>query len=413
MKKIRTAMPLTIGFMGKAIALGVTVVALTACDRNSSGGAKPEKTSPRAAPEAREQSSSKQSDQKPAENAKELTLSPEEIERGGVKIEKAIETAISESIASTGTITANQDRLVRVLPRAAGRIVRADVSLGGDVRAGQVLALVESVEVGEAHSAFLQARSEHEVTQAALRRANTLFAEQVIPEKEVLRVRADAQRAAASLQAAGAKLAMLGVNNLGSSGTANATYALTAPFPGTIIEKRAVVGELTQADQALFTVADLRNVWIDVDLSERLLSTVRPGASVSVRVAAYPDESFAGRLTYVGDTLDKTSRTAKGKVELGNPSRRLKPGMFANVALSMQATRKGIVLPANAVVLIQGLPSVFVREGDHFEAVPIEAEKLPDDRVVAKSGLKDGDEVVVAGAFALKAKLLKSQIAND
>ncbi|HET9651164.1 MAG TPA: efflux RND transporter periplasmic adaptor subunit, partial [Usitatibacter sp.] len=311
---------------------------------------------------------------KAAERGKPLVLSEEDARRAGLKTGRAIVAGVDETFTASGTILANQDRLVRILPRAPGRIVRASVAAGSDVRAGQELAQVESPEIGEARSAWLQARSEHEVAQAALRRAETLFREQVIPEKEFLRARGDAQRTSAAFHAAEAKLAMLGADTRSTRATtADAIYTLTAPFAGTVLDKKAVLGELTQPDQPLFTIADLREVWVEMDLAERDLAGVRRGAAVVVRVAAYPEQAFNGRLGYIADTVDKTSRTVKGRVVIPNPDRRLKPGMLATVAVQMPRSVKGIVLPATAVVLLQGQATAFVREGDSFEPKPIES----------------------------------------
>lgn len=395
----------------QALASAIVVILLGACgsDRAETGDteAKPAKSTPKL-------NEAKSEKTQTAGGAKGLTLSEEEARRAGIKTLKVESQEVSESFAASGTLTPNLDRVVRVLPRAPGRIVKSEVAAGQDVRAGQILTVIESAEVGDAQSSYAQARSEEEVAQAALRRSTTLFREQVVPEKDLLKARSDANRASAARQAAQARLSLLGADLPESSITrATATYALTAPFAGTIIEKKAVAGDLTASDQPLFVIADLAKVWVEIDLNERDLASVRRGGVVSASVPAYPEETFKGRLGHVADTLDKVSHTVKARVELDNAARRLKPGMFAKVAIATAATRKGIALPRDAVVLIQNQSTVFVLDDGHFESVPVQAMPLPDGRLIVVSGLENGDEVVVSGAFALKARMLKSQISDD
>lgn len=345
---------------------------------------------------------------------KKLELSGEQMRAEGVKVEAIAPSREARTVEAAASVIANADRLVRIMPRAPGRIVKATVGAGTAVVAGQELAVIESAEVGEALSAFQQARSEDEVAQAAFRRATTLYREQVIPEKDFLKAQGDAKRAAAARQAAASKLSLLGAEARDQPITrSTATYGLASPIAGTVIEKRAIVGESTAQDQALFTVADLSTVWVEIDLQERDLPNVRTGARVTATVPAWPEERFAGEVGYISDTVDRATHMLKVRVVLKNPERRLKPGMFATVRIATPSSEDLLVLPAAAVVLVQGQSTVFVREGDHFDAQPVEVRPLGDARVAIVRGLEGSREVVTAGAFALKARLLKSQIAED
>lgn len=341
--------------------------------------------------------------------AAQLVLSDEEIQRAGVEVQELALREKADQILVTAVIRANQDRFAHVAPRVLGRIVDVDANLGDTVKAGQTLAALDSIELGEARSSYLQAVSEAAVAQAGFERAKRLQAENIIPEKEFLRARAEQEKAQASSRAAADKLRMLGVDPGKLSGS---VFSMIAPFAGTIIEKKAVLGELAPPDQYLFTIADLSVLWIEANLFEKDLAKVALGAQASVTVSAYPDDVFKGRLTYISSVMDKDSRTVKARVEVPNPDGRLKPEMFATAAIHTGSNAKALMVPADAVLLVQGQPTVFVADENGFEPRPVELGERAQGRVVIRSGAEAGESVVVSGGYALKARLLKSQIGD-
>ena len=351
-------------------------------------------------------------------DADQLKLTAEAIEAAGIKTEEVAESEIVDQLIVTATIRPNQDRITHVSPRVSGRIVKVQAKLGDPVKAGQTLAVLDSLEVGEAHSAYLQARTQHTVAKADFERAEKLHGDQIIAQKDHLRAHAEYEKAKASVAAAGDKLRMLGVNATpADDGRAVSTFPLSTPFAGTVIEKHAILGELAQPDKSIFTVADLSRLWIEANLFEKDLGRVRTGADAVVTVDAYPGEAFQGKLTYIAAVVDKESRTVQARVEVSNPGGRLKPEMFATAAIRTSGTNggaaKALLLPQEAVVLMQGQPTVFVAEDGGFEPRPVELGDKLRGKVVIKSGIKSGEKVVTAGTYALKARLLKSQIGDS
>lgn len=342
-----------------------------------------------------------------------LKLSAEEIQTAGIKIAPLQEQDVNEQIAVTATIQANQDKLARVAPRVAGKVTKVMANLGDKVKQGQPLALIDSVEVGEAQSAYAQALTEHALAQASVDRAEKLYADQIIPQKDYLRIRADFEKSKAVLRAASDKRQALGIAGRTESASAGASvFAVSAPFSGTIIEKKAVLGELGQSDKPLFSIADLSTVWIETNLYEKDLGKIKVGAPALVTTAAYPGETFKGKVTYISSVMDKESRTARARVEVPNPDGRLKLEMFATAAIATSATAKALLLPEEAVVLVQGQPTAFVQEAGGFEARAVDLGDKLHGQVILKAGIKPGEKVVTSGAYALKAKMLKSQIGD-
>lgn len=347
------------------------------------------------------------------ENEKgKLVLSAELARAAGITMAPLLEQDVSEQLVVTASIGANQDRFAHIAPRVAGRVIKVTGNLGDRVHAGQTLAVIDSVDVGEAQSAYAQAASEHALAKAAAERADKLFADQIIPQKDYLRAKGDLDKATAVLRAAADRRQALGIAGPSSSAAGASTFAVAAPFAGTLVEKRAVLGELAQPDKMLYAVADLSSVWIEVNLYEKDIAKVRVGASALITLAAYPGETFAGKVSYISSVMDKESHTVKARVEVPNADGKLKLDMFATAAISTAGSSKQLLLPEQAVVLIQGQPTAFVLEDGGYEPRAIELGEKLRGKVVVKSGIAAGENVVTAGAYALKARMLKSQIGD-
>lgn len=346
--------------------------------------------------------------------AEELTLTTEEAQRAGIKVEEIKPQALGETLVVTATIQPDADRLARVAPRIEARITAAPAKLGDRVRAGQVLARLDSVDVGEAHAAWIQAQAELRIAEADFNRAESLNAEEIIPRKDFLRAQADRAKAAAALRAAADRLRLLGGSPT-ASGPATASFAVTAPFAGTVIEKKATLGELASPSEPLFTVADLSRVWIQADLPEAALAKVRVGAGAKVSVPAYPNEVFTGRVGFIGAAVNRETRTVGARIEVANADGRLKPEMFANATIEVAggpAPTDVISLPDAAIVLMQGQPTVFVYEQGAYAERAVQPGERSGGRTVVAAGLKAGEQVVTEGAYALKARKLKSQLGH-
>lgn len=396
-------------------------LALAACNQpdkpqEEAKAAHPAKAEEVSAGEAKEkETQDKEAGEKEANEAGEaghLKLSAEEIETAGIRVEALEEKPVADQVVLTATIRANQDRIAHVAPRVSARVAKSTANLGDNVKAGQPLAVLDSLELGEAHSAYRQAQSQWILAKADFERAEKLKADEIIPEKDFLRARSEYEKARAALRAADDRLRLLDGDRRDAEQGPTSLFPVRAPFAGTVIEKSAVVGELAQPDKSLFTVADLSTLWIEANLFEKDLSRVRPGARATVTVSAYPDETFQGRLTYISSTVNRETRAVPARIEVPNPDRRLKPEMFATAAIATGATTSALTLPQTAVLLVNGQPTAFVREGEGFEPRAVELGDKVGSRVVIKGGVKPGEPVVVAGAYALKARLLKSQIGD-
>ena len=180
-----------------------------------------------------------------------------------------------------------------------------------------------------------------------------------------------------------------------------------APFAGTVIERQATQGSAVTPGTPLLVISDLSRVWVTTEVDEALVGRVVTGGAVIIQAAAYPGESFPGRLTAVGDIVNPATRRVTLRVEAENADRRLKPQMFVTVALGASASRRMLVVPSRAVQGMEGETVVFVRSGDQFTRRSVTTGVDLGGEVEIVKGLNDGEVVVTAGAFLLKSELLK------
>lgn len=346
------------------------------------------------------------------EGEQELTLTTEEAATAGVKTQELKAEALGETIVVTATIQPNQERMTQVAPRVEGRIISMPAKLGDRVRAGQTLATLDSVAVGEAHAAWVQAQAELRIAESDFKRAESLIADEIIPRKDFLRAQAERDKAAAALRNSADRLRLLGGAPRATGGGVS-QFSVTAPFAGTVIERKANLGGLASPSEPIFTIADLSRVWIQAALPESALAKVREGANARVSVPAYPAEAFSGRVTHIGAGVDKETRTVAARIEVPNTDGRLKPEMFATATIAVAGNTQGVLsLPDEAIVLMGGQPTVFVFEQGAYVARVVDPGERIGGRTVLRAGIKPGEQVVTAGAYALKARKQKSQLGH-
>ncbi len=348
-----------------------------------------------------------------------IELTPESLETISLKTAGAEKRPVGREIKTTAVIEPDKTRIAHVSPRIPGRVSAVNAFLGDKVTKGEVLAELDSIELGQAKAEYLKAKADLEVARANYSREERLYGREITSEKEFLDARGEFLRAEAALNTSRETLRLLGLSEADVKAISwtqrkspPSLFPLTAPFDGTIIEQHTVLGELIAPENNAYTIADLTHLWIQLDVYEKDLRHVGKGKPVDVMVDAYPSEKFTGEVTYVSDVLDESTRTARARVEIGNEDGRLKPGMFASALISIPGEGgEALTVPSSAVQQVRGKPTVFVREGEGvFEAREITAGRDSGEYVEVLSGVSPGDVVVTEGGFYLKSLMLKDEM---
>jgi cobalt-zinc-cadmium efflux system membrane fusion protein len=307
-----------------------------------------------------------------------------------------------------GELHVNENAYAEVGSPVPARAVRVVATPGQRVSRGQVLAELQSLELGKTRGEHREAEARLVLARKALERKRSLAEERIAPQREVQEAEAELRTAEAQLQAARSALQALGA--LAAGGADGSRFALRAPVSGTVIDRAVVQGQVTEPAQTLFKVGDLSVLWLIAHASERDAVRVRPGSQARVAIPALPGVSLTGRVAVVGSQVEVSSRTIPVRIELANHAGVLRPGMSATVWLPVGEGTPLIAVPVAALQRLEDKWSVFMPRGEGvFEVRPVGRGRDLGGEVEILSGLQAGDTVVVEGAFLLKAEAEKAR----
>lgn len=328
---------------------------------------------------------------------------PEETQHptANIRVETVYARPIENALHIPGRVEADPQHLVHIYAPLSGRLLNMTLAPGQEVRKGQTVALLQSGDVAQARSDFEKARIEVLRADRALQRGKTLAAHEVMSQADLQELQATDDAAHSEQERARQRIHELGFSENGTSDTT----AVTSPISGTVLDIGTASGELQRSLETttgIATVANLDTVWVTGDLFEQDLGSVQLHDPVTITLAAYPGESFHGRVANIGDSLDPTTHAVKVRVVLPNPDHRLKPEMFANLQIGRPSVSR-IMLPQSAVLHDGDVTEVYVPAADGKYAVrQVKTGPAVGDRVEITSGLQSGDKVVTEGAAFLR-----------
>lgn len=332
-----------------------------------------------------------QSAQDDAGEAGQVSISPQKIQKLGVRTEPAQRRRLDRTIAAAGRVEPDERRLFMISPKFEGYVERLHVNVTGQyVAKGQPLFEVYSPELVSAQREYAVAVQGAASLKGADSPAQLGMGRLV--ESSLQRLKnwdiSDEQ-----------------IKALVTSGETVRTMTFRSPVSGIVTEKKAVQGMRFMPGEALYQVSDLSAVWVVADVFEQDLALIRTGARVRVNINAYPDKQFEGRVTYIYPTLKAETRTVAVRVELANPGGLLKPGMFAQMTL--QATPQGasVTVPLSAVIDSGTRQIVLIQlKAGLFEPREVKLGARSDSHVVVLDGVKEDELVVVAANFLIDAE---------
>lgn len=305
-------------------------------------------------------------------------------------------------IHATGLVTPDIDRSVPVVSLAAGRVAALNAKLGDDVRKGQVLLRVLSNDISNAFQTYGQAKADQVLSNRQLERAKLLYGKGAISLNDLQVAEDTEQKAVIAMNASAQQIRTLGAD----PDHQDPIIEVKAPVSGTIVEQNvSPSGSIRTPDnqQSLFTIADLSHVWIMCDVYENDLPLVRVGETAELRLNAYPDQSFHGRISNIGKVLDPNIRTAKVRIEMANPGI-MRSGMFVTATFLGLRGKKDATVPSTSVLHLHDRDWVFVPiENGSFRRRQITPGILEGNTQVVLSGIEPGQQVV-KDALALSAE---------
>jgi Cu(I)/Ag(I) efflux system membrane fusion protein len=331
-------------------------------------------------------------DEEPESGTPLVKLSLDKVQKLGVKTEAVALRDLKNTIRAVATVQANERLLHTVTTKFDGWIQRLYVNTTGQtVKKGEALMDVYSPELITAQQEYLIARKG--VQTLAGGSAEVQASMQRLEDSALQRLR-------------NWDISETELQHLTQDGKTTQYLTLRSPANGVVLEKPAVQGKRFMAGEVLYQVADLSQVWLLAEVFEQDLGQVRIGQSANIRVDAYPEKVFAGKVTFIYPTVTAESRTAKVRIELANRQALLKPSMYARAEfMASRGKGQALTVPDSAVLDTGTRQLVLVQRGEgKFEPRPVKLGARGDGYIEVLEGVKAGENVVVSANFLIDAE---------
>lgn len=351
-----------------------------------------------------------------------VTLSEVAERNGEVVAERVPPGRYAPKTRVFATIEADPRSIARVGTRAAGRVMALRVTHGQAVRAGEALIEIDTLELHQVSTEYLTALARASAADAAFQRQLALVPQGAASGADLERARAEEAAARANLNEAEEHLHVLGLRDpdiarIRSQSTHGAGWSvLRAPMDGRVNSIDVTVGQVLSGDEVVITIARLDALWAVMRVSERDVMAVAPGARVELRAAASPEREVTAIVSFVSDTVDARTRTVEVRARIDPPPEgvSLRHGMSATAMFERPGDPSVRALPVEAVRREEERAFVFVREAPRRYVVrEVVAGEERGGVVPVTRGLRDEDEVVVRGAFALHGELARDELSED
>ena len=358
----------------------------------------------------------------------EVWLGPDQIAKAKIRVDDVAYHDLPYAIHATGKIAFDDAHVAHVYSPVTGRVVRVVAKPGDRLKRGAPLLSVLSPDVGAAFSDVVKASADLQASEADFHREASLLAEDATSKRNYEAAEDAFRKAKAEHERARQRAQLLRSDTVDA---VSEEYTLRTFIDGEVIARNVnpgieVVGQYSGgASVELFTIGDIENVWVNIDVQDRDMSALHVGDPVAVTVTAYPGRTFAGKLDYIASTVDPVLRTGRVRASLANQSELLKPEMFAAVSIG-QAPSRRLAVPHDAVVAINEANYVYVETGKRpdgrrmFKRRSVVTEHESDGLVAITSGLHAGERVVTQGSVTREppnnevwltaAQLAKSQL---
>jgi cobalt-zinc-cadmium efflux system membrane fusion protein len=296
---------------------------------------------------------------------------------------------------ANGSVTPDVNSTIHVTSQGSGRVVALNVRLGDYVTRGKVLLSIHSADLAGAFSDYQKAAADERLAKKSLDRTQMLYSHGALAEKDLQQAQDTEEKAQVDLQNAEQHVRIMG----GDPTHPGSLIELRAPVSGTIVEQNVSGFEgIKSLDNSpnLLTIADLSHVWVLCDVYENDLGDVHLGDTADIRLNAYPEKKFRGRVADISRVLDPNTRTAKVRIVLPNSDGSFRPGMFAVATFRSRRTQSRVVVPSTAVIRLQDKDWVFRKEGpQQFRRVEVHTVGDGSDQVQQiREGVKPGEQIV-------------------
>ena len=335
--------------------------------------------------------------------ANPLALDAKAIKDAGIVLDKAAPRALTDELKAPGEVKADAYSTVLVSPRVESQVLARKARLGDVVKAGAPLVVLSSVEVAATQGALIVAEQDWQRIAS--------LGPQAVSARRYNEAKVQRDQARAKLRAYGLSDGQIGgLLRKGSAG-ADGSFELLAPAAGRVTTDEFLVGERVEPGRTLFTLVKEDSVWVVAQMAPADAERVKPDADARILVH---DTEIPGKVVQRSHQTDERTRTVPVRIEVDNRKDLLHPGELVEARIAAGTAVQKLAVPADAIVLLQNQPTVFLAKGNGtFEPASVMVGDTRDGWTVITQGLEAGDTYVRKGAFALKARLLRSQLGEE
>lgn len=310
-----------------------------------------------------------------------------------ISIDTVKTSNVKDELTLSGEVSFNDNKVVKVFPFASGQVMDVKVSLGDRVSKGQTLAIIRSADIAGSYTDLSASKSDLAIARRQLQQAEYLYKNGISSERDYTEAKENYNKALAAQRKIAEQIAINGKGNTSSSGL----YTIKAPESGYIVEKNIVSGSFIRQDNggSLFTISDMKDVWIWANVFESDIAKVKVGYKARVTTLAYPNRVFEGKVDEVSSVLDPDNKVMKVKIVLDNKDLLLKPEMFTNVVVTNSEGITAVAVPSRSVIFDSSKNYVVVYKGKcNLEIREVNVVKTFENISYIASGLKPGELLV-------------------
>lgn len=330
------------------------------------------------------------------ENADAGYVLPDSL-RKTLRIDTVAYRPMVDAMRLSGNVDFNQDNVVRLYPMVSGNLQDVKVMLGDYVHAGQVLGSIKSSDVATMSTGLINAQTNLALARKNLAAAKDMFKSGLSSQQDLAQAQAAYDQAKASLVLAQQVMSINGHGN-------GVTSVIKAPISGFVVEKNVTSNMSIRSDNGnpMFTISDLKNVWIMANVYESNIQKVRKGDKVEITTLSYPDRVFNGRVDEILNVLDPQSKVMKVKIVIPNPDYALKPQMFASVNVIQNERGSALAISSHSLVFDNSQYYVLVyKSPSDIRITPVQVISTVGDRVYIASGVQQGDLLISSQALMI------------
>lgn len=329
-------------------------------------------------------------------NEKEKYIIPDSLAKT-INIDSVSKCQLINSVTLTGKVAFNDDQVVKIYPFVSGNIQDIKVMLGDYVNAGQVLAVIKSSEMAGYSNDLVNAQTNLRVAKKNLDATQDMFKSGLSSQKDLLSAEAGYEQAKSELSRINRVLKINGGNTGGE-------YVIKAPISGFIVEKLVTNNMDIRSDNSnsLFTISNLKNVWVIANVYESNINQVHTGDNVDVTTLSYPDKVFKGKVDKIMNVLDPTNKVMKVRIVLPNDNYMLKPEMFTSVTVTNKENKQCLCVSSHAIIFDHSQYYVLVYKNNaDVRITPVQVINKVGDKTYLSGGVQEGDKVIASQALLI------------